>query len=163
MLFCSEWYIFRQTEKTSVWFTDVCMVSGFLAQHPRQLVVLWAAWRMGGCAGGRRGGGGRTSAGHKEVHMHTLYTVNLPFSVSFAKIPYANLNKWLKWFDSFPIPLSSFLQNDLSSAQRERSAATLPVSHAARYPRQRPGEPDDEFQFISVHRAQHALASRSTL
>lgn len=69
----------------------------------------------------------------------------------------------LTWFDSFPIPLSSFLQNDLSSAQRECSAATLPVSHAARYPRQRPGEPDDEFQFISVHRAQHALASWCTL
>lgn len=43
---------------------DVCMVSGFLAQHPGQLVVLRAARRMDGRAGGRRGRG-RTSAGDK--------------------------------------------------------------------------------------------------
>lgn len=57
----------------------------------------------------------------------------------------------------------SSLQNDPSAAERERPAATLPVSHASRYPRQRPGEPDDEFQLVGVHRSQHALGSRSSL
>lgn len=54
---------------------------------------------------------------------------------------------------------SPFLQNDRPSAQRERPAAALRVGSAAHDPRQRPGEQDDQLQFVIVHLAQHALAS----
>lgn len=53
----------------------------------------------------------------------------------------------------------SFLQNDRPSAQRERPAAALCVGSAAHDSRQRPGEQDEQLQFVIVHLAQHALAS----
>lgn len=65
-------------------------------------------------------------------------------------------------FILFPFSISVFLQDDLSPAQRERAAATLPVSHAARYSEQLTGEPDDHFQLVSVHCSQLALASWSS-
>lgn len=58
---------------------------------------------------------------------------------------------------------SSSLQNDLPLASRERPPAALPVGHAAWDPGQCPGEPDDQFQFVSLHCSQHALGSRSSL
>lgn len=54
---------------------------------------------------------------------------------------------------------SPFPQNDRPSAQRERPAAALRAGSAAHDPRQRPGEWDDQLQFVSVHLAQPALAS----
>lgn len=152
------------SEKTLAWFPDV--FSGFLAQHPRQLVVLWTAWRMDGRAGGRRGGG-RASAGHTEVTSRTLYWYPTFFSIVWWDLTWFSrgccsrlkTNIFILFLFSGPV----FLQDDLSSAQRKRPAATVPVGHAAWYPRQRPREPDDQFQSISVHRSQHALASWSAL
>lgn len=57
-----------------------------------------------------------------------------------------------------PVP-----QNDRPSAQREHPAAALRAGSAAHDPRQRPGERDDQFQFVSVHLAQPALASRAAI
>lgn len=119
---------------------DVRVFPGVPALHPRQLAVLRAAPRMDGCAGGWRRGGGGASAGHKKVQKNNSTRVFRGLSCIILTEP-------------------PFLQNDRPSAQRERPAAALRVGCAAHDPRQRPGEQDDQLQFVSVHLAQHALAS----
>lgn len=51
---------------------DVRVFPGVPALHPRQLAVLRAAPRMGGCARGWRRRGGGASAGHKKVQKKQL-------------------------------------------------------------------------------------------
>lgn len=126
---------------------DVRVFPGVPALHPRQLAVLRAAPRMGGCAGGWRWRGGGASAGHKKVQKTPQTTRHV--CRSFGGLSCVILTA------------SPFPQNDRPSAQRERPAAALRAGSAAHDPRQRPGERDDQLQFVSLHLAQPALASRT--
>lgn len=62
-----DWYVL------SSFAVAACLSSGFPAQHPGQLVELWAPWRLDGGAG-RRGGGGGAGARCTEVTYNTLCT-----------------------------------------------------------------------------------------
>ncbi len=81
---------------SDMWLTNVFTLSGFPAQHPGQLVVLWAAWRMDGRAGGRRGGG-RTSAGRKEVTCTPLHLLMWSFQRWKTFFQSCRFDSWIRF------------------------------------------------------------------